>query len=492
MEVQSDNNKHCELLHGTLPMGLKKEEDLTVNATTPFTLDDAQNIAALGIEEHWALLGEWASKAVHSQVISKTANRSNADINPSRSKELVDRINEVTPKSFTCPFEIHLKNQIGSNLRYSFTGKCSHIETAYFLALGKDQVISRLSNFFKTHTNNFGGKTMEQNIMEAEETVDKCFGQDTKNYQQRLSKKYEQVFKIAEKIPANFRSMKDTILLTSGQALANIAEAKPIRSYMEELTTIFTNEGNIKDYKKGCIPNNVPKEKPIETNVADINSRLWTKTKVSHTTENAFLVKLKTLATEIAQNPVSHDKEIYSYQAIKTLCKQEKVKICKGCGGINCAIWAGLKKDKNLPRFLGKCDGTPTKFNDLSKFANEFIPTHKDKKDAASVNTPTSKSRTKSDEVAKKIPPLMMMPDLNLDQPESPTATISICPTAVMVTSDESEDEEGQPLCDCLNKEHIKCGGLFPCPVGDCIGNVDIDKLFNHVFFNHGVEKTGT
>ena len=36
----------------------------------------------------------------------------------------------------------------------------------------------------------------------------------------------------------------------------------------------------------------------------------------------------------------------------------------------------------------------------------------------------------------------MMMPDLNLDQPESPTATLSICPTTVSMSSDDSEDEE--------------------------------------------------
>ena len=82
----------------------------------------------------------------------------------------------------------------------------------------------------------------------------------------------------------------------------------------------------------------------------------------------------------------------------------------------------------------------------------------------------------------------MGMADLNFGPTELPAATLSICPAAVMVSSDDSEDEEGQPLCDCLNEEHNKCGGLFPCPVGDCIGNVDIDELFNHVFFNHGVD----
>ena len=403
IEDQSDYNEHCEQVHGVIPTDLKKEEELAVDATIPFTLDDAQNIEDLGTEEDWAILGEWADKAIHSQVITKTTNRRTSDIISSRSRELVDRIKEVTPKTFSCSFEIQLKNQIGGDIHYSFTGKWYQVENTFFLALGNDQVVSRLSHFLNNHAKNFGGKTMEQNIMDADETVDKCFGQENKNYQQRLSKKYEQVFKIAEKIPADFRNMKNTILLTSGQALANITEAKPIITYMEQLTTIFTDEGNLKDYKEGCIPNNIPKERPIETNAANVISNLWIKTKVSHREENAFLAKLKTLANEIAQNPVSHDKEIYSYQAIKTLCKQEKVKICKGCGGINCVIYSQLKK-----KFLGKCNGEAAKFGNLKNFANEFNPKMKHsktktaKEDATCVTTTNKKQSTKSEELKKK------------------------------------------------------------------------------------------
>ena len=53
--------------------------------------------------------------------------------------------------------------------------------------------------------------------------------------------------------------MKNTILLTSGQALANIHEAKPLREYMESLTEKFTEEGIIRDYKRGHIPNHKAK-----------------------------------------------------------------------------------------------------------------------------------------------------------------------------------------------------------------------------------------
>ena len=138
-----------------------------------------------------------------------------------------------------------------------------------------------------------------------------------------------------------------------------------------------------------------------EARVTDKKQSNWASIKIPLKTDNDFKAKLKKLATDIAQDKATYDKEVFSYQAIKTMCTQEKVKICKGCGGINCALWAGMKKAKNLPRFLGKCDGTPAKFNDLSKFANEFIPTQKNKKDVTTENTTTQKQNSKSDQLAK-------------------------------------------------------------------------------------------
>ena len=67
---------------------------------------------------------------------------------------------------------------------------------------------------------------MEQVIIDTDIVVDKCFGREDKNRQYRLGKKYELIFIIAENIPADFKSMKNIILLTSGQAIANIHEAK--------------------------------------------------------------------------------------------------------------------------------------------------------------------------------------------------------------------------------------------------------------------------
>ena len=112
IDDQSDYNEHCKRLHGVIPTGLTREENLIVDATKPFKLDDAMNIEELGTEDHWAILGIWSAKAVTSKVITKTANRRSADIIGSRSRVLVDQIIEVTPKTFSGAFEIHLKNKL--------------------------------------------------------------------------------------------------------------------------------------------------------------------------------------------------------------------------------------------------------------------------------------------------------------------------------------------------------------------------------------------
>lgn len=54
---------------------------------------------------------------------------------------------------------------------------------------------------------------MEQIISETETHVDKCFGRDSSNSQFHLGKKYELIFIIARNIPAEFKQMKNFILL---------------------------------------------------------------------------------------------------------------------------------------------------------------------------------------------------------------------------------------------------------------------------------------
>ena len=187
--------------------------------------------------------------------------------------------------------------------------------------------------------------------------------------------------------------MKKHIQLTSGRAIDEIHKAQSIIEYMQALSDKFEEEGILRDYKRGCIPNQ-KKSKPLEINkagLADKNPSKWIQTRKPLKIDNEFKGKLKNLANEIERDNKTHDKEVHSYQAIKTLCDQEKVKICKGCGSINCALWETLaRKSKHLSKFLGDCDGVPAKFGNLSKFTPKYISETKGKQQTTTSSPPAN------------------------------------------------------------------------------------------------------
>ena len=97
----------------------------------------------------------------------KSINRDSTDVNEARSKELLNEIISVTAKSFSNVFQIKLREEVG-DIEYSFTAKWSQIETAFFAALGNDQVISCYKKFLNEGPSIYGSKPMEQIISDVE------------------------------------------------------------------------------------------------------------------------------------------------------------------------------------------------------------------------------------------------------------------------------------------------------------------------------------
>ena len=135
----------------------------------------------LGTDDHWAILGTWFTKGVASEILTKSVNKAATDIIESRSRELLNQITDVTAKTFSGPFIINLKKEVG-DVQYAFTAKWSHIEKAFFAALGREQVITRYNNFYNEDNCFYGGKPMEQIISETGTHVDKCFGRESSKH----------------------------------------------------------------------------------------------------------------------------------------------------------------------------------------------------------------------------------------------------------------------------------------------------------------------
>ena len=59
-------------------------------------------------------------------------------------------------------FEMKLKSELGGiSIEGSFTAKWEQVEKALYNAIGKEQNISRLTNFFAEDPSNFNSKSME-------------------------------------------------------------------------------------------------------------------------------------------------------------------------------------------------------------------------------------------------------------------------------------------------------------------------------------------
>jgi len=160
-------------MHGIVPGKMRAETNISVNHSLPFKLNSAMTILNLGTGDHSAILQDWYTKAVASGLVTKTSNKASADIQESRSRELLDDIIRVTEKSFNKKFEIELKKRpsVVGDLDYAFTCKWEDIEAAFFAALGNDQSVDRHDNFVKEQYT-LGGNTMEFIISEVDTTVD--------------------------------------------------------------------------------------------------------------------------------------------------------------------------------------------------------------------------------------------------------------------------------------------------------------------------------
>ena len=77
---QIDYNEHCKLIHGVKPMQLTQEVVIAVDSKIPFKLDNAMNIEELGTDDHWAILRTWFTKAVASEVLTKSIHKEATDV----------------------------------------------------------------------------------------------------------------------------------------------------------------------------------------------------------------------------------------------------------------------------------------------------------------------------------------------------------------------------------------------------------------------------
>ena len=138
----------------------------------------------------------------------------------------------------------------GISIEGSFTAKWEQVEKALYSAIGKEQNISRLTNFFAKDPSNFNSKSMELIIAEVDSHVDRTLGRSAKTFTDKkgriqaditflLKTKYSIIFQIANNLPPEVKQMKDYILQVTANILDDIELLIDISEFQDNLTIQF-------------------------------------------------------------------------------------------------------------------------------------------------------------------------------------------------------------------------------------------------------------
>ena len=218
MVHQDEVDEHTGNVHGIpSPNVLKKKSTVMVDAKIPFVLNPAHDIKQVGSDRRDQIFHDIFTRCMSRDVFSKTTSKNAANLNEDRSVEFLTELKKATTLSYYPRFMMKLKIKLGGiNLDGAFTAKWEQVERALYAAIGKEQNISRLSNFFAKEPSNFNTKSMELIIAEVDSHVDRTLGRSQKNFKDsrgiwhsdttfHLKTKYAIFFQIALNPPIFFR-----------------------------------------------------------------------------------------------------------------------------------------------------------------------------------------------------------------------------------------------------------------------------------------------
>ena len=115
-------------------------QKIKVDATQPFELTENLGLELAGPDKRCSLVHSIYSRCVARVVVSKTNNKSTADLIECRSQEIMKELKKTTPVNFFSRFKRHLKEALGGiDLDADFTCKWNLIEQSLFKAVSVEQ-----------------------------------------------------------------------------------------------------------------------------------------------------------------------------------------------------------------------------------------------------------------------------------------------------------------------------------------------------------------
>ena len=152
-------------------------------------------------------------------VVTKTNNKSTADLIECRSQDFMREMGKSAPVNFFSRFKMHLKNEINTDVDADFTCKWHIIEKCLYKAMSKEQNTLRLANFYDKDYETFHSKPFDLLINEVDIFVDTTLGTSStvhtdakgrvlSNYLYSIRTKYRLIFNIARHLNNDFKIIK--------------------------------------------------------------------------------------------------------------------------------------------------------------------------------------------------------------------------------------------------------------------------------------------
>ena len=185
---------HIETVHGIVNgiKTLKEHQVIQVDSKINFVLPSLLDIELLGPDMRKNKLDNMYMICVSRDVLKKSSNEANSDLNRSRSIEFMEELKKTCNTTYFERFKMHLKQLIGAteNIDGNFSCKWSQIRTALTSAINKEQNVVRLGNFLEKDYESFHSLPMELLIGNMDKWVDSVQGHHRSIPQTQRAERY--------------------------------------------------------------------------------------------------------------------------------------------------------------------------------------------------------------------------------------------------------------------------------------------------------------
>ena len=249
-------------------------QEIEVNAKLDFVIADLTDLEISGPDKQNAKIESIYTRCVARGVITKSYNKSCADLMASKSQDFMIELSKRTNTNFFKRFQMHLSTALGLDVSTDFTCKWSVIEKSLIKAMSAEQSTVRYAKFLETGYTTFHTMPMELIIDTIDKHIDNALGKAaaaTPDYIYNMRKKYDLIFDVARHLPNDFKIIREYVMQHCTKMHDRLIEIMDIIKFQEHLVAIFETKGVLLQFKNDDIP--AQKKQQVSVNETKIKKR---------------------------------------------------------------------------------------------------------------------------------------------------------------------------------------------------------------------------